>query len=151
MASSAQPTPERLQSRSASASGGLVITSRVSSPLKLPASLPTNEDDEPDDSCAHPAVRSHSPELDRLCDTATVITDDGNGSPLCRVSTAPDSVCDRARDDQARHVASANKLTRMGFATGGDARVAGRSTSPRPFAGGKARFKILMQTLKGKS
>ena len=127
-------SPDRLQSRSVSGPGGVVINSRVGSPLKLPVA---DQDDIPS-----PVVSEAIAEVE-------------NGSPLCRVSTAPeDSASERSRE-HARQVASAIKLARMGFAAGGDVRngVVPRSASPRPSSGSKARFgglRTFMQTLTGK-
>ncbi|TFK53874.1 hypothetical protein OE88DRAFT_1654226 [Heliocybe sulcata] len=78
------------------------------------------------------------------------------GVPLSRVSTAPceDAVLGRGARSRnvARHVASANKLTRMGFvATDGYQTPSGYST---PGAGNKNKFgglKSFVQSLKGRA
>ena len=156
--SSNQYAHEGLQSQSPTSMGS-VVSPGVSSPLKLPSSLPLTQDEEEvsDDEYIQPiAARPQTPHVDVLCETVVTADSDSdeNGTRLCRVSTAPsDSACERQREDQARHVASANKLARMGFAARGDVRhgVAARPVSP--FAGSKPRFggfKTLMQTLKGR-
>ncbi|KAK0461137.1 uncharacterized protein EV420DRAFT_1266976 [Desarmillaria tabescens] len=75
-------------------------------------------------------------------------TDTELGPGLFRVSTAPHpllpSSVPKAKREQARHLASANKLTRMGFSRSDT--VAKSPPSSRRFGG----LKSLMQTFKGK-
>ena len=132
--------PRDLQSRSASACGMLAVDTKLGSPLKpIPSPLPDAlEEDGP-----HQATR-------------ILETDD-----LCQVTSLPSpepfspSVSERVKGGQARHIASANKLTRMGFASpdGRQTSTTG-SGSPRSLSGNKVMFgglKTLMQSLKGRS
>jgi len=107
--------------------------------------------DADDNSYLYPLVRSQSPDLSSLVVRSPPM--DTDSPPLSRVSTAPTPagggggvLPGRDARDHARHIASASKLTRMGFATP-DA-----SGTVRPPAGSK-RFglKSLMHSLTGKS
>ncbi|KAF9017520.1 hypothetical protein BDZ89DRAFT_1140671 [Hymenopellis radicata] len=83
-------------------------------------------------------------QLSRVSSLDGADTDTELGPPLFRVSTAPHSSATvKGRREQARSMASANKLSRMGFSA--PAPVA-RSPPPKRFGG----LKSLMQTFKAK-
>jgi len=98
----------------------------------------------------HPIIRSYTPAPDpghlHLSRISSIEGTDDTGSELFRVSTAPNTTSPvRGKRDHARHIASATKLTRMGF-TPPD--LAGRSPPANKRFGG---LKSLMQSFKGKS
>jgi hypothetical protein len=94
-------------------------------------------------------IRSYTPapDLGHLSRVNSIEDTDETGSELFRVSTAPNDTSSPARGkrDQARQIASATKLTRMGF-TPPD--LASRSPPANKRFGG---LKSLMQSFKGKS
>jgi hypothetical protein len=97
----------------------------------------------------HSTVHSQTPE------PIPAFEDSTDGGPISRVLTAPPAENTSASDerDGARDIASANKLSRMGFATteGWQPSSTVSSTSSRHASKAKFGLKSLMQTLKGKS
>ncbi|KAG7449559.1 uncharacterized protein BT62DRAFT_991743 [Guyanagaster necrorhizus] len=94
-------------------------------------------------------VPRNQEQLSRVSSFDGADTDIELGPALFRVSTAPHpllpSSVPKAKREQARHLASANKLTRMGFSRSDT--VAKSPPSSKRFGGLK---KSLMQTFKGK-
>lgn len=132
------------------------LSSQFSGPHAQRFSAETSEDER-----RSPMVRSRTPDPEpeaRSQESSRETT----GIPLCRVSTAPvqksasnTSLPSRGKRELAKHMASANKLTRMGFSTAeGWQSTAMMPGAPRPPVANKARFgglKSLVQSLKGKS